>query len=434
MIKTEIKTVLFLLIVAFYFNFMTFPVVGISTKDLSNIYKKQLSDLEKEIEILRLNIQKIAQERKTLQDEIKIIEFEIKKIEKQMEATGVAIQETENQINELDKKIQQLEKKLDKKRQYLSAFLRSLYEKGKVSFLEIFLIENRFSSFFNQVQSLNFFQESLQNNINDIKTIKEELDKEKENLENQKAEKLKLKNLQQIQRRTLANKMTQKEAIIKQGKQKENVLSQKKIQTEKAIAEIRERIYMLQGLASSMSLDEAYRRAKKVAQKTSIRPEFLMAVLKTESDWGANVGGGNWRKDMSPKEREAFKIVTAKLNLNPDLMPVSAKPNYGWGGAMGPAQFLPSTWLQYESKISEITGHNPPSPWDLDDAFAAAAIKLAANGADAQTWEAEWKAAQIYFAGSNWKKPQYSFYGDQVMELSQIIAEEVQKLNLAEIF
>lgn len=428
----EIVTVIIITAFYFYFGvFFIFPALSASTKDLTDIYQKQLQTLEKEIKDLRKGIQNVAKERQSLSNEIEILEIEQKKIEKQIQATDIAINQTENQIIDLNEKIQELEIKLERKRKYLSVFLRNLYEKGKVSFLELFLKENRFSSFFNQVQAVNSFQESLQGNISDIKVIKIDLDEKKENFEDQKIQQLKLKNLQQIQKRTLINKISQKENLIEKGKQKEGVLTQKKIQTEKAIEEIRGRIYILQGLASSMSLDEAYRRAKNVAQKINIRPEFLMAVIKKESDWGSNVGGGNWKKDMNPKEREAFKIITDKLNLNPDLMPVSAKPSYGWGGAMGPAQFLPRTWLQYENKIAEITGHNPPSPWDLDDAFAAAAIKLSANGASAKTWDTEWKAAQVYFAGSNWNKPQYSFYGDSVMELSQVIAEEANKLNLA---
>lgn len=402
-----------------------------STKDLTTVYQKQLQIIEKEIEDLRKDIQAIASQRQSLNNEIKTLEIEQKKIEKQIQAADIAVNQIENQIEDLDEKIQELEIKLEQKRRYLSTFLRSLYEKGKVSFLEMFLRESRFSSFFNQVQAVNSFQESLQGNINDIKVIKTDLDQKKDDLEERRTEQLKLKNLQQIQKRTLSHKINQKEILIERGKQKEGTLAQKKIQAEKAIEEIRGRIYVLQGLASSMSLDEAYRRAKNIAQRVNIRPEFLMAVIKKESDWGSNVGGGNWKKDMNPKEREAFQIITTKLNLNPDMMPVSAKPSYGWGGAMGPAQFLPRTWLQYESKIADITGHNPPSPWDFDDAFAAAAIKLSANGAQTKLWDAEWKAAQVYFAGSNWNKPQYSFYGDSVMELSQVISEEAQKLNLA---
>lgn len=419
----------FLLLVLFIAN--TGQTFAASTKDITQAYQNKLQELERDIDNFRKEIQNITKERQTLSNEIKILEIESKKIEKQIQATDIAINQTQEQIEILEKKIQQLENNLERKRKYLSVFLQNLYEKKKVSFLEMFLREDRFSSFFNQVQAVNSFQESLQGNINDIKTIKADLDNEKEDLENQKLEQFKLKNLQQIQKRTLNNKIAQKESLIAKGKQKEGVLTQKKSEAEKAIQEIRNRIYLLQGLASSITLDEAYRRAQKVAQKVNIRPAFLMAVLKKESDWGSNVGGGNWKKDMNPKDWEAFKIITEKLHLNPDLVPVSSKPSYGWGGAMGPAQFLPRTWLQYESQIAEITGHNPPSPWDLDDAFAAAAIKLAANGASAKTWDAEWKAAQIYFAGANWSKPQYSFYGDAVMELSQVISEEVQKLGLA---
>ena len=96
---------------------------------------------------------------------------------------------------------------------------------------------------------------------------------------------------------------------------------------------------------------------------------------------------------------------------------------------MGPAQFLPSTWLSWESRISELTGHNPPSPWNVEDSLAAAALKLAAAGADQQTFENEWKAAMIYFAGSNWDNPAFAFYGDSVMALSHQFEEQIKILE-----
>ena len=99
---------------------------------------------------------------------------------------------------------------------------------------------------------------------------------------------------------------------------------------------------------------------------------------------------------------------------------------------MGPAQFIPSTWLSYRERVSEVTGNVPPSPWNIEDAFAASAIKLAAGGATAQNEEAEWKAAMLYFAGGNWNNPAYAFYGDTVEDLTsrynamiQILEEDV---------
>ena len=84
----------------------------------------------------------------------------------------------------------------------------------------------------------------------------------------------------------------------------------------------------------------------------------------------------------------------------------------GWGGAMGPAQFIPSTWMGYKDKVAALTGKNPPNPWDIRDAFAAAAIKLTSGGADG-SYQGNWNAAMRYFSGSTNVK--YRFYGDNVM-------------------
>jgi membrane-bound lytic murein transglycosylase B len=114
-----------------------------------------------------------------------------------------------------------------------------------------------------------------------------------------------------------------------------------------------------------------------------------------------------------------FLEITERLGLDPDKMPVSKKPWYGWGGAMGPAQFIPSTWILYEDKIAEATGHNPPNPWDPGDAFMASALLLSDNGAYKGGYANERLAALRYLAGwRNAEKPAYAFYGDEVMELA----------------
>jgi len=96
---------------------------------------------------------------------------------------------------------------------------------------------------------------------------------------------------------------------------------------------------------------------------------------------------------------------------------------------MGPAQFIPTTWVLYEKRISEITGNNPPSPWDPKDAFVASALLLKDNGAAARTYQAENRAALKYLAGSNWQKSAYRFYGDDVMALAAKYQEQIDILK-----
>ncbi len=66
---------------------------------------------------------------------------------------------------------------------------------------------------------------------------------------------------------------------------------------------------------------------------------------------------------------------------------------------MGPAQFIPTTWLLFEKRVADLTGHNPANPWNIEDAFTAAAIFLADSGAASRTTDGEMRAARTYISG-----------------------------------
>ena len=132
----------------------------------------------------------------------------------------------------------------------------------------------------------------------------------------------------------------------------------------------------------------------------------------------------------APRDTVPFLDITSRLGLNPDAMPVSKKPWYGYGGAMGPAQFIPSTWILYEDRIATATGHNPPNPWLPEDAFMATGLLMADNGADKKTYAAERLAALRYLAGwTNANKSAYAFYGNDVMDLAAKYQRQIDILN-----
>ena len=96
---------------------------------------------------------------------------------------------------------------------------------------------------------------------------------------------------------------------------------------------------------------------------------------------------------------------------------------------MGPAQFIPTPWQLYKKGVSKITGNNRPSPWDPNDGFVASALLLRDNGAKAGDTQSEWKAAMKYLAGSNWNKPAYRFYGDDIMAIALKYQEQITLLQ-----
>ena len=409
----------FLLIVA---GFLVYVIsANASVDDLKNSLQQSLDSIQAQISQYRAQIVDAQSQTKTLKREVQLLDAKKKELELQIQQTQLVLQQTQLSIDDKNSEIQTEETKLERERNLLGQYLQGIYEFDQESMVELIFSQKRLSDVFSEMSSLEVMQEKTQETIADIKTIREDLKQQKEDLTQKKDEELQLKALQEIQRASLKIQQNDKNKLLTQTKGEETAYQKMLTKAKADATAIKKQMYLLEGVGLSMTLEDAYKHAKFAADRTGVRPAFLLAVLKQESSWGTNVGTGTWKKDMKAADQKAFVQICDELNLDPNQMPVSRKPSYGWGGAMGPAQFLPSTWLSYKDQVARLTGHNPPSPWNIDDAFTAAALKLANAGADQKTDNAEWKAAMVYFAGNNWGKTVYSFYGDSVMELADVI-------------
>ncbi|MBI3335051.1 MAG: lytic murein transglycosylase [Candidatus Portnoybacteria bacterium] len=413
-------------IVVLFASLFLFPhfLFAQSTQSLEKELQEELGRINSQVVTYRSEIDRLNRTNLTLQEETELLNNKIGKLELQIQAGQLVLKELESESAKLEKEVDALNQKIDEAKQRLSKSISKLYQLDQRSLVELVFSGSEFSDFFDQIHYLGVLQTDIKSGLDELSQTKTQLDEKEDELNQRLLSQERLLALQHFEREEIDQAKGKKTRLIEK-----NILATSSLETrssalEEVARQLRERLYVIGGLTQQTPLDDAYKKASAVASKLNIGAAFLMAVLKVESDIGNNVGGGHWQRDMHPRDREAFLQITQKLALDPDKMPVSSKPRYGWGGAMGPAQFLPNTWLAYEERISGITSHNPPNPWDLEDAFAAAAIKLAANGANKGDSAGEWEAAMKYFAGGRWQNPAYSFYGDRVTAVKDLIARQ----------
>lgn len=391
----------------------------------------RIRQLESQIDSYNQEIQKKENEAQSLAGQIAIFDFQIKQAQLEIDATNLAIRQLVSSIGQKEKDIAKKQADIETQNNLLSKYLREAANADTNSLFELILKNRRFSDFFNDLNYNSNIQSKIQDTLAIIKNLKLKLQSEKNDLEESKTEQEQLRQIQKKQKASLEASKKDKQKLLTQTKGQESIYQQLVKKAQADITAIKNQAYNL-ALGFKMTFEKALSYALPASQRTGIRAAFLLAIVKIESDWGGNVGKGNWQADMHPRDRQAFQQITSTLGLNPDTTPVSARPSYGWGGAMGPAQFLPTTWLLYVDAVASLTGNRPPSPWNVDDAFTAAGLKLAEAGAKNQAYDydAENKAARIYIAGNRWRTSLTArLYANAVLNEATKIQRDINLIN-----
>ncbi len=380
-------------------------------------------DIEAQIRQVRLELESLKKKRESFADELRIIDLEIQKTEFELDGLTYLSDALDREIANEKDTLEKIAFQKEAKRAVLARSLRGLAEYDADA-IEVLLRVNQFSDFFDVFTQFSQFIETLRSNLQEIIALEAHQKEAEGSLERKKNVLSEGRGALLLGKLFLEREHAFRTEFLKKSKNQSTDL-------ERILAELRREFYLRKEIAYAtrtegrvgIPLEEAVTLAEQVSERVGIRPALLLAVLSVESDLGEHLGVGHWELDMHPSQWQAFLVITSKLGLDPDDTPVSAKPGYGWGGAMGAAQFLPQTWLGYEDEVRAFTGHETPSPWNFEDAFSAAAIKLAKDGAISQYSADEWRAAMIYFAGENWDNPALSFYGDRVLAMAEIFRD-----------
>jgi membrane-bound lytic murein transglycosylase B len=392
--------------------------------------ERELERVEAEIREQSVVLDAKRTERVSLERDVAILDAEIKRAQLSIRARDLEIAKLNEQIGGKEQTIGSLNEKLEREKESLGQLLRRTQEIDDYSLAEVVLSSRELSDFFEDLDTFSQIKEGLQVSFVEIAATKADTQTEKEVLEDKKVQENELRQLQVLEKQKIEAAEQEKQQISTVTKGQEAAYQSIVLAKEKTAAQIRTELFALRDSAA-IPFERALEYANEASQATGVRPAFLLGILTQETRLGEYIGTGNWRSDMHPtRDQPIFEQLMSELGLNPDSMPVSAKPSYGWGGAMGPAQFIPSTWILYKDRIAEASGQRPPNPWDARTAFIASALLLADNGASRGGEAAERLAAQRYFAGwANASKPAYAFYGDGVMGLTAQYQHQIDILS-----
>jgi peptidoglycan hydrolase CwlO-like protein len=439
--QTVKKMVVLVSIAALLLGGVSFISAQTST-DSRDVLEQQLAAIEAQITELQGQLTTTTKAKQQLQNKIKQLKTQAQVLQLKIKSITLTINKLNTNIATTEKEISNTTTKIDQLEDNLSVMLRLLNQQSEQGMLVPLLQSGGVSEMFDTIHSYYTLSDAVLNVVDELKQNKVNLNGKRVQLEGQHDDATELLGIETVQQVALANTLSEQKNLLTETQGQESEYAAMLADQKKRAAEIRNRIYELFESNKTVTFGQAVEIAQGVSKLTGVRAEFLLAILTQESNLGKNVGTCNRAGDppeksytvvMKPDRNiEPFKTITSELGLDINTTPVSCpmKQNgkqIGWGGAMGPAQFIPSTWMGYRKRIASLAGKAVANPWDIRDAFLAAGIKLADAGATSQS--GEWKAAMLYFSGST--NLRYRFYGDNVVATAEKYENDIKTLQNA---
>jgi len=425
-------------------------------------WKIELQATEKEIAEWENILSKTKQGTASLERDANILQAKINEAKAFIKKRQIEIERLTRDISLKAKTITELEQKINRGKESLAVILRSTKEIDSYSLAEVMLSNKNLSEFFEDIDSYDAIKKSLKRQFDEIRSLQAKTDEERKALNNKRTEEADTKAKVELDKKKVEIDEKEKQRLININKTQEKTYAQVIAEKQKKAAQIRAALFALRD-SEGIAFGDALKFATLASTKTGVRPALILAILTQESDLGKNQGsclvnnletGDGAGKNTGtlfervmyaklpdstskrPSDTTPFKSITDRLGKDWRMTPVSCPPGTkytsgrGFGGGMGPSQFIPSTWELYKDKIGNSLGINADNvnPWNPEHAILATAVYMDELGAGAGGYSAERNAACRYYSGASCspgRKPSNVFYGDQVMAKAQRIQLEM---------
>jgi hypothetical protein len=418
--------------------------------------ERELQQVERQILTQQRLVEDKQFERQTLERDIALIESEIQRAELGIQARAVAIEQLSDQIGEKEVVLDILSERLARQQSSLADIIRKSALIDDFSLVEIMLSRQRFSEFFTDVANYQSLKESLNESLEVLHGIERDTREQKLSLETKQEQEAEMHRIQELQKQEIEQKNAEKEEILQVTRGEEEAYQQLLESQQRTAAQLRNALFQLLGGGGGIPFPEAVRLAQYASGVTGVDAALILAILEQETNLGSNLGscayndvrGG--RAVMHPdRDAPVFLAIAEILGFDARTRSVSCPlirggERIGWGGAMGPSQFIPSTWAIYGGIVNTGAGwvydqsadairrinqtSGPANPFNNQDAFIATALLLRDNGANGSYTNDRLAALRYYAGWGGANNPANAFYGDQVMNRKQRLAQEIQIL------
>jgi membrane-bound lytic murein transglycosylase B len=408
--------------------------------------QKELDDLERQMAQTQTNIDMHYAEGESLKRDIAILDGEIKRAKLKVQTTELKIRSLAQGIVVHSRTIGTLSTKLTREQESLAQLVRKTAEIDEYTLVEAVFSSGDLSDFFQDLDTFATIQEEMHTSFAELRDTRSKTEEAKTGLESQKTDQEILRSALVLDQKEVERKEGEKRQLLAQTKGQEDMYRQLKGTQEQRAAQIRAALFPLRD-TGGIQFGQAVEYANAASAKTGVRPAMILAILKQESDLGNNVGncyvtntpavgdgvgkntGTFFEGVMHPtRDVPVFMRITEALGRDWSTTQISCPQPGGYGGAMGPTQFIPSTWAMYEARLKSTLGVAATNPWNAQHAIMATGLYLSDVGAGAGTYTAEHTAAAKYYAGGNWAVSGQG-YANSVMQHAAKFQQDIDFLK-----
>ncbi len=415
--------------------------------------ERELETCNKEIAEWIETLNKTKKDSASFATDIAALTAKINAAQANIKGKNIAIANLTKDIAVKQSEISVLDTRITNGKKAIADILRKTNDINSYSLVEAMLSDKNLSEFFVDIDTYASAERALANLFTELRMVRKLTEAEKTTLNKKREAEAAARASLEASKKEVEISQAEKKTLLAINQTKEKTYAQVLADRQAKAAQIKAALFPLRD-SVAIPFGTALQYAEAARIQTGVKPSLILAILQQESNLGANVGscviinltsgetrsvksGAIFQNGIHPtRDLPPLQSILNNLGGNPLETKVSCpiSATFGYGGAMGPAQFIPSTWNLMISKITAATNKTIPNPWDPQDAIMAMAIFLKELlGTTGDPFTDQRTAACRYYSGktcygSNGANIGLS-YGNSVMSKATAIQRDIDFLQ-----